>query len=74
MQTLKQKRENLGLSQADMARLMGVHYNTWVKWERGENAITAAPLRAVAILVQIHNETPDLFELILNQYVEKEKI
>jgi putative transcriptional regulator len=34
-QQLRMLRESLGLSQADFARLMGVHPMTVSKWERG---------------------------------------
>ena len=35
MDKLKEKRERLGLSQVEMAKLVGVHLNTYSLWERG---------------------------------------
>jgi transcriptional regulator with XRE-family HTH domain len=47
----KQARLFLGLSQVDMARAMGVHRSTWLKWERQTQGITAAPMRLVNVLL-----------------------
>ena len=35
-QELRRRREALGLSQAQLAALVGVHANTVARWERGE--------------------------------------
>jgi len=35
-------RKRLGLTQAKMAKKMGVHLHTWIKWERGERNMNAA--------------------------------
>jgi transcriptional regulator with XRE-family HTH domain len=44
-------REILGMNQSTMAAAMGVHRNTWGKWEREEQRITAAPSRLIEVFV-----------------------
>ena len=48
--TPKAARESLGLSRSEMAEVMGVYYNTWGKWERGERAPDSAAVRLMQIL------------------------
>lgn len=48
---IKQARQSLGLNQSEMARAMGVHRVTYTKWERGEQAITAAPATEIDMLM-----------------------
>ncbi len=69
---LKHSREALGLNQSEMARAMGVHRNTWIKWERGEDGrqITASPARLVKTLLWL--EDMNLLELYLEFFKEKE--
>lgn len=67
--TIRLIREQLGLSQADMARLMGVDYHTYVKWERGENRITAAPKRFIDLLVWLKSNYPLIFKKIMRLYL-----
>jgi DNA-binding transcriptional regulator YiaG len=40
-------REYFGLTIAQMSRAMGVHRNTYTKWESGERTINAAAARLV---------------------------
>lgn len=47
---LKQTRESYGLNQSQFARLLRVHRQTWVKWERGEQEPPAIALTALAML------------------------
>ena len=47
---LKEARLRLGLSQQAMSAAMGVHRQTWVKWERGERTPDNAALRLIAAL------------------------
>lgn len=58
----KQARLTLGLNQSEMARLMGIHRNLWVKWERGEQRITAAPVRLLAVLLFLKAEHPFILD------------
>jgi len=37
-----------------MARLLGVHRQTWVKWERGEQSPPAVAVTAIRMLVFLH--------------------
>jgi len=52
----KQARENLGLNQTQMAEAMGVHRNTWLKWERGEQQISAAPARLIQVFLWLNSK------------------
>lgn len=47
---LKEARLRLGLSQQAMSTAMGVHRQTWVKWERGERTPDNAALRLIEAL------------------------
>ena len=47
---LKEVRLRLGLSQQAMSAAMGVHRQTWVKWERGERTPDNAALRLIEAL------------------------
>ena len=47
----KNARLTLGLNQTEMAKAMGVHRGTWLKWERGEQDISAAPYRLMLSLL-----------------------
>lgn len=48
-------RKALGLSQAAMARALGVHRSTWVKWEREERFPDRAALRLIFTLRWLHS-------------------
>lgn len=48
---LKETRLKLGLSQQAMSAAMGVHRQTWVKWERGERQPDRAALRLIEALL-----------------------
>jgi transcriptional regulator with XRE-family HTH domain len=48
-------REILGLNQGTMAAAMGVHRNTWGKWEREEQRITAAPSRLIEVFLWLQS-------------------
>lgn len=47
---LKESRLRLGLSQQAMSAAMGIHRQTWVKWERGERTPDNAALRLIEAL------------------------
>jgi len=47
---LKEARLRLGLSQQAMSAAMGIHRQTWVKWERGERSPDHAALRLIEAL------------------------
>lgn len=61
----KQARLKLGLSQPEMTKAMGVARGTWLKWERGERDITAAPCRLLKTLLWLHEKG------LLADYIEK---
>lgn len=52
---MKQCRLRLSLSIADMARALGVHRQTYVKWERGEQKPPAVAIRLVKTLLWLHD-------------------
>lgn len=64
----KQARENLGLTQTQMARAMGVVRGTWLKWERKEQGITAAPRRLIEIMLK--HKKNGTFETYFGEYIE----
>lgn len=53
---IKDARVMLGLTQSGMASAMGVHRVTYTKWERGENAITAAPATMIRMLLHMQSK------------------
>ena len=57
----KEARQTLGLSIAEMARAMGVHRQTWTKWERGERQPDNAAIQLMQLLCWLHdNRGPTL--------------
>lgn len=44
-------RQQLGLNQSEMARALGVARNHYLKWERGEQRITTAPVASIHMLL-----------------------
>lgn len=64
---IKAIRVSLGLNVSDMASVIGVHRNTYVKWESGENTISAAPRRSIRIIVKA--ELKGLFEELYGEYL-----
>jgi DNA-binding transcriptional regulator YiaG len=48
----KQARLVLGLNQKQMATAMGVHRQTWVKWERGERRMNAAAVKLLERILE----------------------
>lgn len=70
MQTLKEKRAHLGLTQARLARLMGVHVQLWVKWERSEQRITAAPDRLLDVLSMLKTDHPAVYKKLIKRYLD----
>jgi transcriptional regulator with XRE-family HTH domain len=49
----KQARITLGLNQTEMAKAMGISRGLWLKWEREEQRITAAPQRLIEALLYL---------------------
>jgi len=49
-------RKKLGLSIVEMARAMGVHRQTWTKWERGERQPDKAALQLMRLLCWLHDK------------------
>ena len=58
---LKSLRENLSLTQADMAALLDVPVNTVSRWERGANAPDANVLAAIYSIARERDITPEFF-------------
>ena len=53
--TPKQVRESIGLSINEIARAMGVHRQTWIKWERGERKPDNAAAQFMGLLCWLHD-------------------
>jgi DNA-binding XRE family transcriptional regulator len=60
----KQARLTLGLNQAQMAQTMGIHRQTWVKWERNERKPNATAVRLIELLLWLHKK--NLLNLFFN--------
>jgi len=54
-------RQKLGLSQAELASIMGVHVMTISKWERGDRNPGNAAIRFVEILGWLFDNEPEIF-------------
>jgi DNA-binding transcriptional regulator YiaG len=52
--TPAEARQNLGLSREEMAAAMGVHYETWAKWERGQRQPDRAAVRLMEMMCWLH--------------------
>jgi DNA-binding transcriptional regulator YiaG len=50
---LSEAQATLGLNKQDMARALGVHYNTYGKWSRGEQNPPAVVYTTVELLLFI---------------------
>ncbi|MCK7579295.1 MAG: helix-turn-helix transcriptional regulator [Chromatiales bacterium] len=47
--------DQLGLTKADTARAMGVHYQTFLKWQRGEQSAPAVAVQMARALLWMHS-------------------
>jgi DNA-binding transcriptional regulator YiaG len=52
----KEVRNKIGLTQQAMADLMGVHKQTWIKWERLERKPDMAAVRLMAVLSWLYDK------------------
>jgi len=52
---LKQARQQLGLTQAAMAKVMGIGTRKWERWEGGHSPISPEGARLVELLVQLNS-------------------
>ena len=50
---LKQARQQLGLTQAAMAKTMGICTRKWERWEGGHSPISPEGARLVELLVEL---------------------
>lgn len=50
---LERIRKSLKLTQAQAAAAVGVHPNTWAKWERGEQRITTSHMILIEALPRL---------------------
>ena len=50
---LKQARQQLGLTQAAMAKAMGIGTRKWERWEGGHSPISPEGARLVEMLVEL---------------------
>ena len=62
MTDIKQVQQELGYTNRQMAQLMGVHYETYGKWKRGNP--TAGPQRFAMWLRELHRGYPEVFEVV----------
>ncbi len=56
MENLKEARKAKGISQYDAARMIGVHYNTYILWERGAGNPSPENMKKVKKLLEIEDE------------------
>lgn len=63
-------RETLGLNKINMARLLGIHKQLWLKWERKEQGASACPERFLEVLILLKNDFPDVYRAIENKYLK----
>lgn len=66
--SIKEAREGLERNQTQMAKIMGVHRNLWLKWERKDQGISAAPMRLIEILVGLKRNFPDAWKWVVKNY------
>ena len=52
--TPAEARQELGFSIVEMAQAMGVHRQTWTKWERDERQPDKAAVRLIELLCWLH--------------------
>jgi DNA-binding transcriptional regulator YiaG len=55
MTSIKENRKSLNLNIKQMAQAMGVHRQTWIKWEREEQRIPNAANRLIETLIWLKN-------------------
>ena len=55
-------RQALGLTIAEMARLLDVPRSTWDCWERGERQPGRAAMSLMALWVRLKMEWPEVYE------------
>ncbi|MGL4757525.1 MAG: helix-turn-helix domain-containing protein [Aeromonadaceae bacterium] len=53
---LKQARHQLGLTQAAMAKAMGIGTRKWERWEGGHSPISAEGATLLGLLVEINKQ------------------
>lgn len=53
MESLKQLRRRLKLTQVQAAHIVGVEPNTWARWERGERTPSGAAQTLIRLLPQL---------------------
>jgi DNA-binding transcriptional regulator YiaG len=60
-------REELGLTQAVMARACGVKLRQWQKWEYGERNPSASAVRLVEVMRELKKSGSKLFDHFVKQ-------
>ena len=65
--TPAEARQKLGLSREEMATAMGVHYETWAKWEREQRQPDKAAVKLMTTLLWLHSEHPRIFARMLKE-------
>ena len=53
---IKQARQSLGLTQAAMAKAMGIGTRKWERWEGGHSPISPEGARLVELLVELNKQ------------------
>jgi DNA-binding transcriptional regulator YiaG len=66
----KAVRETLGLNVTEMARICGIHYMTWSKWEKGKQSPPAVARRMLDLLLWLHEE--GLFDKAMQDLAKEE--
>ena len=68
---LQDKRRQAGINQRDFAKMLAVHHNSVVNWERGNRQIPVVKLRAICIALAL---TPEEIDYVLCLGAEDEDI
>lgn len=58
----KEARESLGLSKADVARKLGIHWDTLNKWEKEERTPKPTSIEKLQRVLDINPEKPETWE------------
>jgi len=68
---IKQLRESFGLSQANMARVMGCPRSTWYSWEAERREPSGSAARLIDVYTTLSMVCPDVLRAMVKQFIEE---